>query len=41
MIVKELIEEYEEHGGTNSFVHSTVEPEMYVWQKITNIKRHL
>ena len=26
-VLKELIEEYEEHGGVNSFVHSTVEPE--------------
>lgn len=37
--LKELIEEYEEHGGTNSFVHSTVEPEMYTWEKITRIKK--
>ena len=33
-VVKELIEEYEEHGGTNSFVHSTVEPEIYNWKII-------
>ena len=36
--LKELIEEYEEHGGINSFVHSTVEPEMYEWNKINKIK---
>lgn len=36
--LKELIEEYEEHGGTNSFVHTTVEPEMHLWEKITRIK---
>ena len=36
--LKELIEEYEEHGGTNSFVHSTVEPEMYTWSKIRQIR---
>ena len=29
--LKDLIEEYEDHGGTNSFVHDTVQPEMYVW----------
>lgn len=37
-VLKELIEEYEEHGGVNSFVHSTVEPEMYQWGKINKIK---
>lgn len=36
--LKELIEEYEEHGGLNSFVHSTVEPEMYEWEVIKVIK---
>lgn len=36
--LKELIEEYEAHGGDNSFVHSTVEPEMYEWKVIKNIK---
>lgn len=36
--LRELIEEYEEHGGVNSFVHSTVEPEMYEWEKISRIK---
>lgn len=30
--LKELIEEYEEHGGNNSFVHSIVEKEMYQWE---------
>lgn len=37
--LKDLIEEYEEHGGTNSFVHSTVEPEMYEWKRIEKIRR--
>lgn len=36
--LKELIEEYEAHGGINSFVHSTVEPEMYEWKVIKKIK---
>lgn len=36
--LKELIEEYEEHGGVNSFVHSTVEPEMYEWEKVKRIR---
>lgn len=37
-VLKELIEEYEEHGGINSFVHSTVEKEMYQWEIISQIK---
>ena len=36
--LKELIEEYEVHGGINSFVHSTVEPEMYEWKVIKKIR---
>jgi chromosome segregation ATPase len=36
--LRELIEEYEAHGGINSFVHSTVEPEMYEWKVIKSIK---
>lgn len=36
--LKDLIEEYEEHGGRNSFVHTTVEPEMLLWKKISQIK---
>lgn len=36
--LKELIEEYEAHGGDNSFVHSTVEPEMYEWKIINKIR---
>lgn len=36
--LKDLIEEYEEHGGINSFVHSTVEPEMYEWEIIKHIR---
>ena len=31
--LRDLIEEYEEHGGTNSFVHSIVEKEMYEWDR--------
>lgn len=37
-VLKDLIKEYEKYGGDNSFVHSTVEPEMYEWQVIKNIK---
>lgn len=37
-VLKDLIAEYEEHGGNNSFVHSTVEPEMYDWEIIKAIK---
>lgn len=37
-VLKELIEEYEEHGGVNSFIHSTVESEMYEWEIINKIK---
>lgn len=29
--LKSLIEQYEEHGGLNSFVHTTVEPQMETW----------
>lgn len=36
--LKELIEEYEAHGGINSFVHTTVQPEMFTWKKIKRIK---
>lgn len=32
--LRDLIEEYEEHGGTNSFVHSIVEKEMHEWRKV-------
>lgn len=37
-VLKELIEEYEEHGGDNSFVHSTVQIEMYEWEVVKHIK---
>lgn len=30
----DLIKSYEEHGGKNSFVHSTCEPESYTWKVI-------
>ena len=36
-VLKDLIEEYEEYGGENSFIHTNVEPEMYEWEKIKNI----
>lgn len=36
--LKDLIEEYEAHGGVNSFVHTTVEPEMYEWARIKKIR---
>lgn len=39
--LKELIEEYEEHGGTNSFVHSIVEKEMYKWNKTQQIREEV
>lgn len=32
--LKGLIEQYEAHGGRNSFVHSVVEPEMQKWKII-------
>lgn len=36
--LKDLIEQYEKHDGDNSFVHSTVQKEMYSWQIIKEIK---
>ena len=36
--LRELIEEYEEHGGVNSFVHSIVEKEMYEWEIVETVK---
>lgn len=33
--LKDLIEEYECAGGTNSFVHDLVIPEMYHWEIVT------
>ena len=36
--LRELIEEYEEHGGVNSFVHSIVEKEMYEWEIAETVK---
>lgn len=32
--LKDLIKSYERHGGKNSFVHSTVQPEMYTWENV-------
>lgn len=32
--LEDLIEEYEEADGKNSFVHSVVQKEMYVWEKV-------
>lgn len=31
-VLENLIEEYEEAKGDNSFVHSIVQPEMYSWE---------
>lgn len=30
--LEDLLEEYESHGGMNSFCHSIVQPEMYTWE---------
>lgn len=35
--LEDLIEEYEEANGKNSFVHSVVQKEMYIWEKIDRI----
>lgn len=35
--LKDLIADYERHGGINSFVHTLVQPEMYTWERIKNI----
>lgn len=35
--LKDLIDDYERHGGTNSFVHSVVLKEMYSWEIIKKI----
>lgn len=35
--LKDLIADYERHGGENSFVHSLVQPEMYTWDHIKTI----
>lgn len=35
--LKDLIADYERYGGTNSFVHTLVQPEMYTWERIKNI----
>lgn len=35
--LKDLIADYERHGGENSFVHSLVQPEMYTWDRIKTI----
>ena len=35
--LKDLIQAYEKHGGTNSFVHTLVIPEMYTWELIKKI----
>lgn len=36
--LEDLISEYEKQGGNNSFVHTTVQPEMYQWKIIHEIK---
>lgn len=35
--LKDLITDYERHGGINSFVHSLIQPEMYTWERIKTI----
>ena len=35
--LEDLIEEYEEAEGQNSFVHSIVQKEMYTWEKVDRI----
>ena len=35
--IEDLIEEYEEAEGKNSFVHTVVQKEMYSWEKIDRI----
>lgn len=39
--LRDLITQYEKHGGDNSFVHSIVEKEMYKWQVISSVKEGL
>lgn len=36
--LEDLIEEYEEAEGKNSFVHSVVQKEMYTWEKVPKIQ---
>lgn len=36
--LKDLIEDYETHGGDNSFVHSIVQKEMYKWKRQNTYK---
>lgn len=35
--LEDLIEEYEEAEGKNSFVHSVVQKEMYTWEKVSHM----
>ena len=37
--LKDLIEQYEKHGGDNSFVHTIVQEEMYKWQVVKEIRK--
>lgn len=37
--LKDLIVQYEKHGGDNSFVHTTVQPEMYKWQIVKEVRK--
>ena len=37
--LKDLIEDYERHGGQNSFVHSVVQQEMYDWEIIKRVPK--
>lgn len=37
--LRDLIVEYERHGGDNSFVHSIVEKEMYHWDVVNEVRK--
>lgn len=37
--LKDLIEQYEKHGGDNSFVHTIVQEEMYKWQVVKEVRK--
>lgn len=35
--LEDLIEEYEAADGSNSFIHSIVQKEMYIWEKVNRV----
>lgn len=37
--LKDLIDQYEKHGGDNSFVHYTVQKEMYKWKQVKEVRK--